>query len=153
MAECTKKKNNRKHRRPELPPASTDDVKTSTLDEELDWCVRQLERGLLRPRASTEQKRESELILKKLRSSKTPLPRKRQLMRATFGDYRSQMTSTNGPPVAKPVIDSISKDKGQKDKGQKDKGQKDKGQFYKHSSSKCNSNGSAFKFNFVIDNT
>lgn len=65
----------------------------STFQQELDWCIGQLELGLLRPEASKAQKEQSRKYIKTLQSSKNPLPRKRQLMRQLFGDYRAKMKS------------------------------------------------------------
>ena len=102
MAEVSAKKMKRKSKKKQdtdpseaLPPAvpSVAEAKCSNFEEELSWCVRQLELGLLRPKdkGTGQQKQEAQSILNKLRSSKTPLPRKRQLMKLTFGDYRSKM--------------------------------------------------------------
>lgn len=63
----------------------------SMLEEELQWCVWQLELGILRLDASKAQRQENERHLRTLNSPKAPLARKRQLMRSLFGDYRSKM--------------------------------------------------------------
>ena len=67
--------------------------KGSNFEEELEWCIAQLELGILRKEASKTQKKDNERNIKILRSSKTPLPRKRQLMRSLFGDYRTKIKS------------------------------------------------------------
>ncbi|KAK1331771.1 hypothetical protein QTO34_007447 [Cnephaeus nilssonii] len=66
------------------------------LARELAWCVEQLELGLRMQRPSpkqSERRFEEQAIgaIRTLRSERTPLPRKRQLMRSLFGDYRAQM--------------------------------------------------------------
>lgn len=63
----------------------------STFEQELDWCIGQLRLGLMRPNAKKHQKEENERYIKTLSSSKTPLPKKRQIMRNLFGDYRANM--------------------------------------------------------------
>ncbi|XP_020780069.1 UPF0488 protein C8orf33 homolog [Boleophthalmus pectinirostris] len=61
------------------------------LQRQLDWCIEQLELGMRSQKASTKQKEEASRALKTLRSSKAPLVKKRQLMRAMAGDYRKKM--------------------------------------------------------------
>lgn len=61
------------------------------LNRQLDWCVEQLEQRLGSQRGSSKQKEEASRALKTLRSSKAPLVKKRQVMRAMTGDYRKQM--------------------------------------------------------------
>ncbi|XP_005755276.1 UPF0488 protein C8orf33 homolog isoform X1 [Pundamilia nyererei] len=61
------------------------------LKRELDWCIEQLELGLKCQKGTPKQKDEASRALKTLRSSKAPLPKKRQVMRAVTGDYRKKM--------------------------------------------------------------
>ncbi|EFB16992.1 hypothetical protein PANDA_011048, partial [Ailuropoda melanoleuca] len=61
------------------------------LARELVWCVEQLELGLKTQRPSPKQREQAVGAIRTLRSERTPLPRKRQLMRSLFGDYRAQM--------------------------------------------------------------
>ena len=75
---------------------------TSSLDEELAWCVSQLELGLQRKGVSKEQKDHNILLIRRLQSEKTPLPKKRALMRTTFGDYRAKMRESPLPQVTVP---------------------------------------------------
>ena len=63
----------------------------SSFDDELEWCIAQLELGMLRSGANKAQKEHNEKSIRVLQASKTSLPRKRQLMRSLFGDYRSRM--------------------------------------------------------------
>lgn len=61
------------------------------LKRELDWCIEQLELGMATLKATQKQKEEASRALKTLRSSKAPLAKKRQVMRAMSGDYRKKM--------------------------------------------------------------
>ncbi|XP_066235929.1 UPF0488 protein C8orf33 homolog [Saccopteryx leptura] len=67
------------------------EAQAEQLARELAWCVEQLERGLKMQRPSPKQKDQAIGAIRILRSERTPLPRKRQLMRSLFGDYRAQM--------------------------------------------------------------
>ncbi|KAM9016032.1 UPF0488 protein C8orf33 homolog isoform 3-T3 [Ara ararauna] len=59
--------------------------------KEVDWCVEQLELGLKTQKSTPKQVNEALHAIKTLRSDKAPLVKKRQLMRAMFGDYRKKM--------------------------------------------------------------
>lgn len=61
------------------------------LQRQLDWCIEQLEQGMRSHKATPKQKEEASRALKTLRSSKAPLVKKRQVMRAMAGDYRKKM--------------------------------------------------------------
>lgn len=61
------------------------------LNRQLDWCIEQLELGMRSPKGTPKQKEEASRALKTLRSSKAPLAKKRQVMRAMTGDYRKKM--------------------------------------------------------------
>ncbi|KAM4715007.1 UPF0488 protein C8orf33 homolog [Anableps anableps] len=61
------------------------------LNRELNWCIEQLELGIRSQKGTPKQKEEASRALKTLRSSKAPLVKKRQLMRALTGDYRKKM--------------------------------------------------------------
>ncbi|KAM4698774.1 UPF0488 protein C8orf33 homolog [Rhinophrynus dorsalis] len=61
------------------------------LRRELDWCVEQLEIGLQRQKSTPKQVEEALRAIKTLRSEKAALVKKRQVMRAMFGDYRKKM--------------------------------------------------------------
>ncbi|NXK93695.1 CH033 protein, partial [Formicarius rufipectus] len=75
--------------------ASQQDEKAFQSDEqlqkELDWCVQQLELGLKTQKPTPKQAEEALRAIRTLRSDKAPLVKKRQLMRAMFGDYRKKM--------------------------------------------------------------
>ncbi|XP_062998995.1 UPF0488 protein C8orf33 homolog [Elgaria multicarinata webbii] len=62
-----------------------------TLQDELEWCISQLETGLLRLNPTPKQAEETHRILGVLRSRKAPLVKKRQVMHRVFGDYRLKM--------------------------------------------------------------
>uniref|UniRef100_A0A672MYZ5 Zgc:112185 n=1 Tax=Sinocyclocheilus grahami TaxID=75366 RepID=A0A672MYZ5_SINGR len=61
------------------------------LSRELDWCIEQLELGLRTQKTSSKQREEASRALKTLHSSKAPLVKKRQVMRAISGDYRKKI--------------------------------------------------------------
>ncbi|XP_016157398.1 PREDICTED: UPF0488 protein C8orf33 homolog [Ficedula albicollis] len=61
------------------------------LRKEVDWCVNQLELGLKTQKPTPKQAEEALRAIRTLRSDKAPLVKKRQLMRAMFGDYRKKM--------------------------------------------------------------
>ncbi|XP_037658569.1 UPF0488 protein C8orf33 homolog [Choloepus didactylus] len=75
---------------PAEPPLSAE-AQAEQLAQELAWCVEQLELGLRTQRPSPKQKEQATGAIRTLHSKRTPLPRKRQLMRSLFGDYRAQM--------------------------------------------------------------
>ncbi|XP_063170754.1 UPF0488 protein C8orf33 homolog isoform X2 [Candoia aspera] len=62
-----------------------------TFQDELEWCIAQLETGLLRLNPTPKQADETQRILRVLRSRKAPLVKKRQVMHHVFGDYRLKM--------------------------------------------------------------
>ena len=86
----------------------------STFEQELNWCIGQLELGLVRPNATKRQKEDNERHIKILSSSKTHLPRKRQIMKNLFGDYRAKMKTQPLPDrfqsMKKPEIGSVEKE-------------------------------------------
>ncbi|NXJ69182.1 CH033 protein, partial [Rostratula benghalensis] len=59
--------------------------------KEVDWCVEQLELGLKTQKSTPKQAEEARRAIRILSSDKAPLVKKRQLMRAMFGDYRKRM--------------------------------------------------------------
>ncbi|XP_006775173.1 PREDICTED: UPF0488 protein C8orf33 homolog isoform X1 [Myotis davidii] len=67
------------------------EAQAEQLARELAWCVEQLELGLKMQRPSPKQKEQAIGAIRTLRSERIPLPRKRQLMRSLFGNYRAQM--------------------------------------------------------------
>ncbi|XP_040923331.1 UPF0488 protein C8orf33 homolog [Toxotes jaculatrix] len=72
----------------------TEDTELSAeeqLNRQLDWCIEQLELGLRSQKGTPKQKEEASRALKTLRSSKAPLVKKRQVMRAMTGEYRKKM--------------------------------------------------------------
>ncbi|XP_004454662.1 UPF0488 protein C8orf33 homolog [Dasypus novemcinctus] len=74
---------------PEEPLSA--EAQAEQLAQELAWCVEQLQLGLRTQRPSPKQKEQATGAIRTLLSERTPLPRKRQLMRSLFGDYRTQM--------------------------------------------------------------
>lgn len=61
------------------------------LNRQLDWCIEHLEKGMRSQKGTPKQKEEASHALKTLRSSKAPLVKKRQVMRAMTGEYRKKM--------------------------------------------------------------
>jgi hypothetical protein len=76
----------------------------SSFEEELEWCVAQLELGMLGTGASKSQKQQNQRSLQTLQNSKTALPKKRQIMRSLFGDYRSKMKTQPIPDNPTPKL-------------------------------------------------
>uniref|UniRef100_H0W3X1 Chromosome 8 open reading frame 33 n=1 Tax=Cavia porcellus TaxID=10141 RepID=H0W3X1_CAVPO len=76
---------------PELIATSSGTSQAEQLARELEWCVEQLELGLKMQRPTPKQKEQAVGAIRTLRSQRTPLPRKRQLMYSLFGNYRAQM--------------------------------------------------------------
>ncbi|XP_058281763.1 UPF0488 protein C8orf33-like [Hylobates moloch] len=75
---------------PEEVPLSAE-AQAQQLAQESAWCVEQLELGLKRQKPTPKQKEQAIGAIRTVRSKRTPLPRKRQLMHSLFGDYRAQM--------------------------------------------------------------
>ena len=128
-----------------------------TVEDQLEWCIGQLELGLLRRNATKAQKESNEKNIRTLRSSKVALPRKRQLMRSLFGDYRAKMVATplSSASTKEPQMKVVEKDVADSC-----------GKFfkYKHSHDDCsqsvkvvsNGNGNhedpeVFRFDFLIN--
>ena len=123
----------------------TTDTRPS-LEQELEWCIQQIQIGLTssKPKLTQSQRKEAESLSKKLSSSKTPLPRKRQLMHSNFGNYRQKMKEQPLTPSVQPSLTTSHTI--------------DNGQFYRMSSknntvSEANNTAesSAFRFNFSVD--
>lgn len=87
----TSTKNNKRCAITQETPSTPVPSNKSSFEGELEWCIAQLELGMLRTGATKSQKQQNGRSLQTLRGTKTPLPKKRQLMRNLFGDYRSKM--------------------------------------------------------------
>ena len=118
-----------------------------SLENELEWCIRQLEIGLLRPagKTSSGQKKEAELLIKKLSSTKTPIPRKRQLMHVNFGDYRQKMKEQ--PLASLPIVRTSVKPSLTAAHLEDEK----TGLFYKKSTGNNYDSNQQFTFDFDVD--
>ncbi|XP_061088320.1 UPF0488 protein C8orf33 homolog isoform X2 [Conger conger] len=68
-----------------------------TFQDELDWCVQQLQTDLLTGNTNPQEVEEREGVLSFLQSQETPTVRKRQMMQMMFGDYRERMTKEQKP--------------------------------------------------------
>jgi len=64
-------------------------------EEELCWCIKQLELGLQNQKPSKEQAQKTTKIINQFKSNKIPKPKKRMLMKQTFGDYREKISKQN----------------------------------------------------------
>ncbi|XP_071976348.1 UPF0488 protein C8orf33 homolog [Engystomops pustulosus] len=62
-----------------------------TFEDELEWCINQLETGLLRRNPTPRQVTDTQRVLRVLRSRKAPFVKKRQVMNQVFGNYRLKM--------------------------------------------------------------
>uniref|UniRef100_A0A182XC39 Uncharacterized protein n=1 Tax=Anopheles quadriannulatus TaxID=34691 RepID=A0A182XC39_ANOQN len=74
---------------------------------ELYWCIQQLESQLHLPNVRENNKKleETSKLINTLKSGTQPIIRKRQIMRTTFGDYRSRMAAEEQTMAVSP--DSI----------------------------------------------
>ena len=82
------------------PPTTTTSTTVSSetvteevdnFEEELCWCIQQIQIGLQTGKPTKDQTTKSKKLMDQLKSAKTPKPKKRMLMRTTFGDYRGKM--------------------------------------------------------------
>ena len=139
----------------EHPTELVKEEKSCTFEEQVEWCIRQLELGLHRRDATKAQKDSNDKNIRTLRSLKVPVPRKRQLMRSLFGDYRSKMVATPLPEARakEPCMNAVEREVAE-----------DCGKFfkYKHSHSTILLSGGEghnghseeqepFRFDFVIN--
>uniref|UniRef100_A0A2M4AWB7 Uncharacterized protein n=2 Tax=Anopheles triannulatus TaxID=58253 RepID=A0A2M4AWB7_9DIPT len=60
---------------------------------ELYWCIQQLESQLPNLQGNSKKWTDTSKMINTLKSSNQPIIRKRQIMRTTFGDYRSKMAA------------------------------------------------------------
>lgn len=72
-------------------------------EEELCWCIQQIEIGLRNQKATKDQVSKSEKLMAQLKSKKNPKPKKRMLMRSNFGNYRQNMNKEMKQQAASPV--------------------------------------------------
>ena len=63
----------------------------TTYEQELDWCIKQIEAGVKNNQVTSDQAKDSLSALKTLTDPEEPLVKKRQLMFIIFGDYRKLM--------------------------------------------------------------
>lgn len=62
------------------------------LDRELVWCIEQLRLGIADKNSTATQIAEAVRVLRMLENPSTPAPKKRLVMKSTFGDYRKKMS-------------------------------------------------------------
>lgn len=104
----------------------------SSFEAELAWCINQLHLGMASSHGDKHQKQTYEKNIKTLSSLKTPLPRKRQLMRSMFGDYRGKMKTH---PVPESLLQT--KQRGITSVKSNNTGFEPKYMYYKPSASTC----------------
>jgi hypothetical protein len=94
---------------PDVPTSksTTTEDKSFTFEEQVEWCIGQLKLGLHCRDATKTQKDSNEKNIRTLRSLKVPMPRKRQLMRNLFGDYRSKMVTTPLPEASSSAVAEV----------------------------------------------
>ena len=116
------------------------------LATEVLWCIQHIEGLLDKGKLSEKKMKEARSCYKLLTNSKTPLPKLRQAMRNSCGDYKAKM---------------LAEDKEVKLDGDKitscDTSQNQKNNFIKKSASKDDNDSNKndkveFKFNFNIEN-
>ncbi|XP_014375744.1 N-acetylglucosamine-6-phosphate deacetylase isoform X3 [Alligator sinensis] len=80
-----------RHQDSSAPPQDQTPQSDEQLRREVDWCVEQLELGLKMQKSTPKQVDEALRAIRTLHSDKAVLAKKRQVMRAMFGDYRKKM--------------------------------------------------------------
>ncbi|KAJ9595758.1 hypothetical protein L9F63_013077 [Diploptera punctata] len=68
-----------------------DDNAAQQFELELKWCIQQLEGVLSANKMNSRQVQDTTRSLTVLKSKNAPMVKKRQVMRASFGDYRAKM--------------------------------------------------------------
>ncbi|KAF5299694.1 hypothetical protein FQA39_LY11489 [Lamprigera yunnana] len=76
---------------PPEPAMSMSEEDKESFEAELCWCIKQLQTGLRLGKLSQKQVQDHVKALNVLTSKTAPLIKKRQVMRLSFGDYRSKM--------------------------------------------------------------
>ncbi|XP_059617266.1 UPF0488 protein CG14286 [Phlebotomus argentipes] len=124
-----------------LKPAEETSSENNT-ELELCWCIQKLELSLSSAKLSEKQAFDTEKALKILKGANQPLVKKRQIMRMTFGDYRSQMAAEEKQLSLAPRSIKFTAPKEQKSIG--------KSYFVKKSAFINSENN--FKFHFKVNN-
>ncbi|TRY79410.1 hypothetical protein TCAL_07054 [Tigriopus californicus] len=112
-----------------------DEESLKKYEQELGWCIGRLRDNLHSGTLSDKQAKEAVKTLKSLESPKAPIPKKRMLMRSTFGDYRAQMELENDKFKIAPSLKDQTKPPMTS-------------QFFKKSAQQTNPAGTEFRFNF-----
>lgn len=71
--------------------ADSDSNTVQQFELELQWCIQQLEAALATSKMAPKQAQDAAYSLTILRSKRAPVIKKRQVMRSSFGDYRTKM--------------------------------------------------------------
>ena len=158
------KKSKKKHKKKasamkphsEVPSQPDKEDKSFTFEEQIEWCIGQLELGMHCHDVTKTQKDSNEKNIGTLRSLKVPMPRKQQLMRSLFGDYRSKMMAT-------PLSEASTRAKESCVKVVERDVAEDCGKFFKYKHSRttqlngteglndCSEKQEPFRFEFMID--
>jgi dGTP triphosphohydrolase len=87
------KKLEEKRKQEEEEEKKQEEIDNKNLEEEIEWCINQLELGLKRKGVDFEQEMESREVMKKLSSKKLSKLSKRKIMKDVFGDVRGNFYS------------------------------------------------------------
>ncbi|XP_060520340.1 UPF0488 protein CG14286 isoform X2 [Cylas formicarius] len=71
--------------------SNADQLVNDQFEIELSWCIQQLQIAIKNTNLTNRQVQDHTKSLNTLMSNKTPLVQKRQVMRLSFGDYRTKM--------------------------------------------------------------
>ena len=71
--------------------SETDSVDKTELNAEVLWCLQHLETSMASGKLSEKKSKELRTCYKLIKNHETPLPRLRQAMRKSCGDYKAKM--------------------------------------------------------------
>lgn len=74
-----------------MAAGTSEDLTDSKFQEELSWCIENIEINLQTKKLSEKQAKDIVKTISSLKNPKNPLAKKRQLMRVSCGDYRAKM--------------------------------------------------------------
>ncbi|XP_058128458.1 UPF0488 protein CG14286 [Anopheles ziemanni] len=127
-----------------VPNAAASDTSPATeadrqFELELYWCIQQLETSLSLPHVRENNKKieDTTKLITTLKSANQPIIRKRQIMRTTFGDYRSKMAAEEESLAVNP--DSV-------------RFQREKAKYHFVKKSSILNGNKDFRFNFPLAN-
>ena len=132
-------------------PIMSDPVDKTELNAEVLWCIQHLETMMSSGKLSEKKGKEARTCYKLIRNPGTPLPKLRQAMRTSCGDYKAKMKveAEQEVKLGDKKILSASVPKSQCNFIKKSNGTLRK--LDEGSSSGGGGGGEEFKFNFTID--